>query len=190
MDANQRRVSSSQCRANSQTVPGLINTIDKCLTEGEEKNIQNLTKTLINHRQKLLRYKAITDDINATGEQLFGQAASPGQIKEVEERQKALEKERDDLIQKIKDYKSISEINARDFLDVKSKYPDTFPTSVLHVLEDYSIAFMFSGAVFFSICFFFGYLRVNGFSGIHIGQGLFLSAVMLGVIFMFMMYFL
>jgi hypothetical protein len=190
MDPNQRRISSSQCLANPNTVPDTIKTIDKCLTDEENTRITQISNTLLDFRGKVLKYKSIVDDINATGEQLFGQAASPQQLGAIEERRGKLEKERDELKQKIKDYTSIAEVNARDFQDIKAQYPDSFPTSRLNVLEDYSLAIMLSAAVFLVICVFFGYLRVVGVGLLNIGQGLFLSCVILGVILIFMFYFL
>lgn len=190
MDINQRRISSSQCRANPRTIPDTIETINKCLTEEQDTNINQISDVLFDFRGKVLKYKSIIDDINATGEQIFGQAASPQQLGAVDERSRKLEKERDELKQKIQDIKSIAEVNARDFQDVKSQYPDSFPTSRFNVLEDYSLAIMLSAAVFLAICVFFGYLRVVGIGLLNIGQGLFMSFIILGVILTCMFYFL
>lgn len=190
MDDNQRRILSSQCRANPETIPNTIKNINNCLTENENNSIKRVTNNLMNFRTQIMKYKSIFDDINATGEQIFGQAASTQQLKDIEARNTALEKERDEILQKIKDYKAISEINARDFQDIKSELPEKYPVYRLNVLEDYSLAIMLSGAVFLAITFFFGYMRVNGFSFLNAGQGLFLSFIILGVILMFMYYFL
>lgn len=189
-DPNRRRLASSQCRADPNKVPSTIENIDKCLTEQEVQSVKNTSELVTDFESKIRKYKAIIDDINATGEQIFGQAASATQLKAVEERNLGLEKERDELLEKIKDFKAIAETNARDFQDIKEQTPEVYPTKVLNVLEDYSLAVLFAAVGFFCIVFFFFYVRLTGFGFQNILFALFLVIIIFGVTLSFLFFML
>lgn len=189
-DPNRRRLTSSQCRADPASVPNTIQTIDKCLTEQNVKSIENTADIVTDFRSKILKYKAIIDDINATGEQIFGQAASSSQLKTIDERNKGLENEKNELLQKIKDYKSIAEANARDFQDIKEITPEIYPVKKLNVLEDYSLAILISALVFFCIVFFFMYIRITGVGFQNILFALFLVLLIFGITLSFLFFML
>jgi len=189
-DPNRRRLMSSQCRADPNKVPDTIQNIDKCLTEPEVQSIQNTSELATDFVSKIQKYKAIIDDINVTGEQIFGQAASSSQLKSVEERNRSLEKERDELREKIKNYKGIAETNARDFQDIKEQTSEVYPTKVLNVLEDYSLAVLLASLGFFCIVFFFFYVRMTGFGFQNILFGIFLVLIIFGVTLSFLFFML
>ena len=152
------------------------------------QSIDNTSSALTDFRTKILGYKAPIDDLNATGEQIFGQAASANQLKEVEERNRGLERERDELRQKIKDFRSIAEATARDFQDLKAKTPDPYPTKRLNVLEDYTLAIFLSALAFFCLTFLFLYIRITGFSMLNLLAGSFLVFLILGITLSFLFY--
>jgi DNA repair ATPase RecN len=92
-DPNNRRLTSSQCLANPQTVQDTMKNIDKCLTEQQVQSIQNVSGALSDFKPRILKYKAIIDDLNATGEQIYGQTAGSEQLSAVEKRNHELETE-------------------------------------------------------------------------------------------------
>ena len=190
MDANNRRLTSSQCLANPQTIQDTIKNIDKCLTEQQFQSIQTVSGSLSDFKSRILKYKAIIDDLNATGEQIYGQTAGSEQLSAVEKRNHELERERDGLKQKIRDMKGLAEINARDFQDVKAKTPSPFPSGRLHVLEDYSLAAFQAGVVFFCLVFLFFYLRMTGFGLKNMLFAFFLVFIIYGVTMTFLYFML
>jgi hypothetical protein len=110
------------------------------------------------------------------GDQFFGTSAAPTVLKEVQERNQALQDQKDELAATIKKGRARAEQLNRDFVDEREALPETLTTSIIHVLDDYTLVVLMISYVFMILASIFVYTSLNGYS---------ISSILKGVGFAF-----
>lgn len=184
--ALQRQIWNATCDSNQ--LNSTLSNLDRCQTQGNIQNINNVSSSLTRFQEKYQYYKSIIDDLNATGEELAGQAANAGQLSQVNSQLESIKKQQQEINSEIKKYEEITQVNAQDFLDTKEKLPDILPVSQFHVLEDYTLAFFLGSLILLSVISIFGYIGVSGFSFINLFQAVFVVFLFCMIILLFVYY--
>jgi hypothetical protein len=182
----QRQILNATCDANQ--LNNTLTNLDRCQSQSDINDINNITMKLTNFQEKYRYYKSIIDDLNATGEELMGQAANAGQLGQVNSQLEQIRNQQRDLDSEIKKYEAISQVNAQDFLDTKEKLPDILPVSQFNVLEDYTLVFFLGSLILLSVILVFGYIGVSGFSFINLFQSVFVVFLFIMMILLFIYY--
>lgn len=184
--ALQRQIYNATCDANQ--LKNTLTNLDRCQTAGNISNIERLANVVGDVKSRYQYYKTIIDDLNATGEQLMGQAANAGQLTQVNKQLEQIQKQRKEIDNEIKQYESISQVNAQDFLDTKEKLPEILPVSQFHVLEDYTLVFFLGSLIFLAVVLIVGYIGVSGFSFINLFQAIFVVFLFITIILLLVYY--
>jgi len=185
-DALQRQIWNATCDNNQ--LNNTLTNLDRCQSQGILNNINSAASRLNDLQGKYQYYKSIIDNLNATGEELAGQAANAGQLAQVNSQLEQIRKQQKEIDSEIKKYEAISQVNAQDFLDTKEKLPEILPVSQFHVLEDYTLVFFLGSLVLLSVILIFGYVGVSGFSFINLFQAIFVIFLFIMIILLFVYY--
>lgn len=129
---------------------------------------QNLGEQIVNLENDLTSIKGNIINSLMIGDSIFGEAGHVDIKNEVKKRNSDLKKERNQLRDDIDKKEVIIQKNNRDFSDVKDTLPEVQPNKKLHVIEDYTVAFLTISYVFMAISFIYFYTmtsdqKVNGF---------------------------
>jgi hypothetical protein len=184
--ALQRQIWNATCDTNQ--LNSTLSNLDRCQTQGNIQGIQTISNNLTRFQEKYQSYKSIIDNLNATGEELAGQAANAGQLGQVNSQLESIKKQQREIDSEIKKYEEITQINAQDFLDTKEKLPDILPVSQFRVLEDYTLALFLGSLILLSVVSIFGYVGSAGFSFINLFQAVFVVFLFCMIILLFIYY--
>lgn len=182
----QRQIWNATCDSNQ--LNNTLTNLDHCQSQNTISDINYIAARLTNSQEKYQYYKSIIDDLNATGEELAGQAANAGQLGQVNSQLEQIKKQQRELDTEIKKYEAISQVNAQDFLDTKEKLPEIIPVSQFHVLEDYTLVFFLGSLILLSVVLVFGYVGASGFSFINLFQAVFAIFLFIMMILLFVYY--
>jgi hypothetical protein len=118
-----------------------------------EPTNQNIGEQVVNLQNDLTMLRGNILNSLMMGDSIFGEAGSNAIRNEVKERNTKLKEERDQLRTDIDKKEAIIQKNNRDFSDVKDTLPEVQPKQRLHVIEDYTVAFLTISYLFMAIAF-------------------------------------
>jgi len=150
---------------------------------------QNLGEQVVNLDNDLTSIRGNIINSLMMGDSIFGEAGHVDIRNEVKKRNNELKEERDQLRNNIDKKEVIIQKNNRDFSDVKDTLPEVQPNKNLHVIEDYTIAFLTISYLFMIISFIYFYTmtseeKVSSFFG-----SLLISSI-LSIILLLLLYYL
>lgn len=98
------------------------------------------------------------------GDQFFGTSADPTLLNDVRHRNKSLTKQKNDLESDMKKSRAHAEQLDRDFLDEREALPETLTSSIIHVLDDYTLVVLMISYVFMMLACIFVYTASHLYS--------------------------
>jgi hypothetical protein len=122
---------------------------------------QNLGEQVINLENDLTSLRGNIVNSLMMGDSIFGEAGHVDIRNEVKRRNTELKEERDKLRDDIDKKEIIIQKNNRDFSDVKDTLPEVQPNKKLHVIEDYTVAFLTISYLFMGISFIYFYTATS-----------------------------
>ncbi len=122
---------------------------------------QNLGEQVVNLENDLTSLRGNIVNSLMMGDSIFGEAGHVDIRNEVKRRNIELKQERDQLRDDIDKKEIIIQKNNRDFSDVKDTLPEVQPNKKLHVIEDYTVAFLTISYLFMGIAFIYFYTATS-----------------------------
>ena len=122
---------------------------------------QNLGEQVVNLENDLTSLRGNIINSLMMGDSIFGEAGHVDIRNEVKRRNTELKEERDQLRDDIDKKEIIIQKNNRDFSDVKDTLPEVQPNKKLHVIEDYTVAFLTISYLFMGIAFIYFYTATS-----------------------------
>jgi hypothetical protein len=122
---------------------------------------QNLGEQVVNLENDLTSLRGNIINSLMMGDSIFGEAGHVDIRNEVKRRNTELKQERDQLRDDIDKKEIIIQKNNRDFSDVKDTLPEVQPNKKLHVIEDYTVAFLTISYLFMGIAFIYFYTATS-----------------------------
>jgi hypothetical protein len=145
-------------------VPALYTKMAEYRDSTELAQANNLLDNLDKVQDVFQLQTAQFQDQMLLGDQFFGTSATPVVRNEVQERNQSLVDQKASLEASIKKSIAKSEQMNRDFEDEKAALPETLTTSVIHVLDDYTLVVLMISYIFMILAFIFVYTSINGYS--------------------------
>lgn len=145
------------CRTDPQGIQKLSTSITSCRRPEEKSRNESLMEKAIYLQPDIDLLRANVVDSLAVGESMFGNYGHSDVSKQVKERNADLKKKRDDLTADISKKDAIIQRSNRDFTDVKKNLPEVQPKTVLHFIEDYTLAILSISYLFMMCILIYGY---------------------------------
>jgi len=98
------------------------------------------------------------------GDQFFGTAAAPVALQEVQKRNQTLKAEKTTLETTRNKSNARAEQLDRDFVDEREALPETLTSSIIHVLDDYTLIVLMISYIFMMLSVIFVYTSLNQYS--------------------------
>jgi len=146
-----RNVTAAVCRTVPNGITDLGARIEQCTSTTEQDRKQNFATNTLHLQQDIQSLRASVGDAIAMGDSIFGQMGHTDIYNQVKDRNAEFKKQQKELEESIHKKESIVDRSNRDFSDVKDTLPETLPTTSLHVIEDYTLAFLCVTFLFMSI---------------------------------------
>jgi len=150
---------------------------------------QNLGEQVVNLDNDLTSIRGNIINSLMMGDSIFGEAGHVDIRNEVKKRNNELKEERDQLRNNIDKKEVIIQKNNRDFSDVKDTLPEVQPNKNLHVIEDYTIAFLTISYLFMIISFIYFYTMTSEEKVSSFFRSLLISSI-LSIILLLLLYYL
>jgi hypothetical protein len=150
---------------------------------------QNLGEQVVNLDNDLTSIRGNIINSLMMGDSIFGEAGHVDIRNEVKKRNNELKEERDQLRNNIDKKEVIIQKNNRDFSDVKDTLPEVQPNKKLHVIEDYTIAFLTISYLFMIIAFIYFYTMTSEEKVSSFFRALLISSI-LSIILLLLLYYL
>lgn len=122
---------------------------------------QNLGEQVVNLENDLTSLRGNIINSLMMGDSIFGEAGHVDIRNEVKRRNTELKQERDQLRDNIDKKEVIIQKNNRDFSDVKDTLSEDKPNKKLHVIEDYTVAFLTISYLFMGLAFIYFYTATS-----------------------------
>jgi hypothetical protein len=139
------------CRTDTQGIEKLSAGITSCMRPEETDRNKTLMENTQYLESDIASLRAIVIDSLAVGDSMFGNYGHSDVSKQVQDRNADLKAKKDELMNDINKKEAIIERSNRDFTDVKKNLPEVQPKTVLHFIEDYTLAIL-SVSYLFMIC--------------------------------------
>lgn len=146
-----RNVTAAVCRTVPNGVSDLGARIEQCTSTTEQDRKQNFATNTLHLQQDIQALRASVGDSIAMGDSIFGQIGHTDIYNQVNDRNRELKKKYAELEKDIQNKERIVDRSNRDFTDVKDTLPEKLPTNLLHVIEDYTLAFLCVTFLFMSV---------------------------------------
>lgn len=179
-------ITPAECRISTNGIVPLterINAIGQCRRPEENNRLGTFINDTYKVRDLFTSEDAKYNDLIATGDRLFGSAASSNQVNDIRKRNEELEILKSKLIKQQDSLKGLAEQKKRDFLDEKSQLPEPLPNSILHTLEDYTIGVFLIAYIFMIIAIIYLYSAKNMFTLQSIGFSIFATSMISAILF-------
>ena len=150
---------------------------------------QNLGEQVVNLDNDLTSIRGNIINSLMMGDSIFGEAGHVDIRNEVKKRNNELKEERDQLRNNIDKKEVIIQKNNRDFSGVKDTLPEVQPNKNLHVIEDYTIAFLTISYLFMIISFIYFYTMTSEEKVSSFFRSLLISSI-LSIILLLLSYYL
>ena len=145
-------------------VPALYTKMSEYRDSAEVKQATDLLDNLDKIQDVFQLQTAQFQDQMLLGDQFFGTSATPVVLNEVQKRNQSLHDQKKTLTEKIDKSIAKAEQMNRDFEDEKEALPETLTTSVIHVLDDYTLVVLMISYVFMILASIFVYTSINGYT--------------------------
>ena len=136
------------CRTDTQGIDKLSAGITSCMRPEETTRNNSLMERAIYLESDITSLRANVLDSLAVGDSMFGNYGHSDISKQVQDRNADLKIKKDELTNDISKKEAIIQRSNRDFTDVKKNLPEVQPKTVLHFIEDYTLAIL-------SVCYLF-----------------------------------
>jgi hypothetical protein len=165
--------SAALCKSNPQQIQQLTQGLASCRSPTETNRANQLLFSVDDTLGFFTSQTAQFNDLIATGDKFLGAAPSSSALKDVRARNAELKKRVQRLEAQIGQSVARMEQKERDFLDMKAALPETLPSKVIHVLEDYTLVVLLLSYVFGALAVVFYYAHSNHYAikSILIGTG-------------------
>lgn len=173
----------SVCKATPNRINDLQASLGSCRSTTETNRIKNMITTTTNTNEDFKQMTAQYNDLILTGDKLFGTGSENTNIKDVSERNKELNKMKNNLKKEIQKNDGIIERTDRDFIDEMTESPLPRKTKTLHVIEDYTMAVFATAYIFMLLACIYIYSHSNGFSIKSIITGSVSAATVTAILF-------
>jgi hypothetical protein len=163
-------------------VPELYKTIDTYRSTEELTRAQTLLNNIETVKDTFDLQSAQFLDSILLGDQFFGSSGNSTALSEVNKRMIDLKAKKTQLEDTLQKTRSSAERLNRDFIDVKETLPETLPTRIIHMLDDYTLVVLMISFFFMVLSLIFIYAATQGYTLMSIlkgsGYGLLLSVFM------------
>jgi hypothetical protein len=153
-----RNVTSSVIRSTENGLNDLYSKIDQATSDTELQRNSGIGSTIARLDQDIQMLRASVHDVLMTGDAMFGQAGHIDIAKQVKDRNEDLLKQKEDLRNEIKKKEAIVHKTNRDFSDVRDTLPEKQDPSMLHFIEDYTLAILSMAYLFLVIAINYWYV--------------------------------
>ena len=181
---NQRNNAAAVCRSNPTGLSSLFSSIDQCTSSKELDRNSTMVTSLFHTKQDIGAIQANITDSLMMGDNLLNAMGNGAITKQVDSRNEDLKQKKQDLSRTIKKNEAIVERSNRDFTEVKNSIPESEPTRILHVLEDYTLAFLLFSYLMLSMAGIYLHVTLSENQGAALVQGLVGSVLLSAVLFM------
>jgi hypothetical protein len=135
--------------------------ITQCMRPEEKSRNESLMEKAQYLESDIASLRANVLDSLAVGDSMFGNYGHSDVSKQVQARNADLKAKKDELVNDINKKEDIIERSNRDFTDVKKNLPEVQPKTVLHFIEDYTMALLAISYLFMTIIGIYYYSIVN-----------------------------
>lgn len=145
------------CRADVKGIEKLSMGITNCMRPEEKTRNNTLMTHTLYLESDIASLRANVFDSLTVGDSMFGNYGHTDVTKQVKERNKDLKAKKDELMDDINKKEAIIERSNRDFTDIKNNLPEVEPKTVLHFIEDYTLAILSISYLFMMCIIIYGY---------------------------------
>ena len=145
------------CRADVKGIEKLSTGITNCMRPEEKSRNESLMEKAQYLESDIASLRANVLDSLAVGDSMFGNYGHIDVSKQVQDRNSDLKAKKDALTNDINKKEAIIERSNRDFTDVKKNLPEVQPKTVLHFIEDYTLAILSVSYLFMICVLIYGY---------------------------------
>lgn len=145
------------CRADVKGIEKLSMGITNCMRPEEKTRNDTLMTHTLYLESDIASLRANVFDSLTVGDSMFGNYGHTDVTKQVKERNKDLKAKKDELMDDINKKEAIIERSNRDFTDIKNNLPEVEPKTVLHFIEDYTLAILSISYLFMMCIIIYGY---------------------------------
>jgi hypothetical protein len=130
------------CHSTPNKIQSVIGQISSCTTPAEATRNMDFADKTFNISKDIETLRAVVADSLVVGDNVFSNTGAGEITKQVQARHDELVTKKENLKKEIDKGEAIVERSNRDFSDVKDRVPDPQPKKMLHVIEDYTLAFL------------------------------------------------
>jgi len=131
--------------------------ITQCMRPEEKSRNESLMEKAQYLESDIASLRANVLDSLAVGDSMFGNYGHSDVSKQVQARNADLKAKKDELTNDINKKEAIIERSNRDFTDIKKNLPEVQPKTVLHFIEDYTLAILSISYLFMICILIYGY---------------------------------
>jgi hypothetical protein len=153
-----RNVTSSVVRSTPNGLNDLYTKINQATSDTELQRNSGIGSTIARLDQDIQMLRASVHDVLMTGDAMFGKAGHIDVAKQVKERNADLLKQKENLRKEILKKEAIVQKTNRDFSDVRDTLPEKQNPSMLHFIEDYTLAILSMAYLFLLIAINYWYV--------------------------------
>jgi len=145
------------CRTDMKGIEKLSKGITQCMRPEEKSRNESLMEKAQYLESDIASLRANVLDSLAVGDSMFGNYGHSDVSKQVQARNADLKAKKDELTNDINKKEAIIERSNRDFTDIKKNLPEVQPKTVLHFIEDYTLAILSISYLFMICILIYGY---------------------------------
>lgn len=125
--------------------------LEKCRSTEDKNRNTDFSKNTIKLQNDIVMLRASIGDSLLMGDSIYGTHGVSEITNQVQSRNTELKVKKDIIKDRIIKNEAIIERSNRDFSDVKDTLPETQPKTLLHFIEDYTLAFLVMAYLFMLI---------------------------------------
>jgi hypothetical protein len=145
------------CRADVKGIEKLSTGITNCMRPEEKTRNETLMTHTLYLESDIASLRANVFDSLTVGDSMFGNYGHSDVSKQVQDRNKDLKAKKEELMNDINKKEAIIERSNRDFTDIKKTLPEVEPKTILHFIEDYTLAILSVSYLFMMCVIIYGY---------------------------------
>lgn len=188
MAARDRSMDAAQCRSTENKIEDIYSSIDKCATQAEIGQNNSIGTVALKLDNDITLLKADINNSLILGDTMYGNSGHIDITKELQTRNTELNEKKIALEKDINAQQKLIDRSERDFVDVKNTVPEHQVKYSLHVIEDYTIAFLLISYLFMILIFIYSYTVTSVSIAKGLSESLLASFVISMIVFLLFYY--
>jgi hypothetical protein len=187
MATRDRTADSAQCRTGNK-IDDIYSSIDKCATQDEIGQNNSIGTVALKLDNDITLLKADINNSLLLGDTMYGNSGHIDITSELQSRNTELNEKKNTLVKNINTHQKLIDRSERDFIDVKNTVPEHQAKYSLHVIEDYTVAFLLISYLFMISIFVYSYTVTSVSIAKGLSESLLASFVISMMVFLIFYY--